>query len=129
MCLVLREGRLHFPKAPTGRLRLKFYADENPGIKLQNLWDDIPPIGAQAAECLGYPTQTPEALPERIINASSHEGDTVLDSFCGCGTAIATSQGLKRRWIGIDITHLAITLIKHRLHDAPTGHQPLQCHW
>ena len=110
-----REGRLHFPQAPTGRLRLKFYADESLGIKLQNLWDDIPPIGAQAAERLGYPTQKPEALLERIMKASSHEGDTVLDPFCGCGTAIAVSQRLQRRWIGIDITHLAITLLKHRL--------------
>jgi site-specific DNA-methyltransferase (adenine-specific) len=113
-----RENRLHFPTIPTGALRLKMYLDESPGIKIQNLWEDIPPIGAQAAERLGYPTQKPEALLERIIKASSNEGDTVLDPFCGCGTTISVAQKLKRHWIGIDITHLAITLIKHRLHDA-----------
>jgi hypothetical protein len=67
---------------------------------------------------LGYPTQKPEALLERIIAASSNEGDVVLDPFCGCGTTIAAAQKLNRRWIGIDITCLAITLIKHRLHNA-----------
>ena len=70
-----------------------------------------------AKERLGYPTQKPEALLERIINASSNEGDIVLDPFCGCGTTITVAERLKRRWIGIDITHLAITLIKKRLHD------------
>ena len=70
-----------------------------------------------AAERLGYPTQKPEALLERIIKASSNEGDVVLDPFCGCGTAIAVAQRLNRNWIGIDITYLAISLMKHRLHD------------
>jgi len=113
-----RENRLHFPARPDGALRLKMYLDESSGIRLQNLWDDIPPIGAQAAERLGYPTQKPEVLLERIIKASSNEGDLVLDPFCGCGTTIAAAQKLKRRWIGIDITHLAITLMKKRLLDA-----------
>jgi DNA modification methylase len=71
-----------------------------------------------AGETLGYPTQKPEALLERIIKASSNERDTVLDPFCGCGTTIAVAQKLKRHWIGIDITHLAVTLMKHRLKDA-----------
>jgi site-specific DNA-methyltransferase (adenine-specific) len=93
------------------------YLDESPGIKLQNIWDDIPVIGSQAQERLGYPTQKPEALLERIIRASSNEGDLVLDPFCGCGTALNVAEHLKRRWIGIDITHLAITLIKERLKD------------
>jgi hypothetical protein len=88
------------------------------GVSLQDVWTDIPPIAAQAAERLGYPTQKPEALLDRIIKASSNEGDIVLDPFCGCGTAIASAQRLKRRWIGIDITHLAIGLIKTRLQDA-----------
>src|SRR5206468_6298060 len=110
-----RENRLHFPEKPTGALRLKMYLDESPGIKLQNLWEDIPPIGAQAAERLGYPTQKPEALLERIIRTSTGEGDLVFDPFCGCGTTIAAAQRLDRPWIGIDITHLAISLIKHRL--------------
>lgn len=111
-----REGRLHFPAKPTGALRLKMYLDESPGVRLQNLWDDIPAIGSQAAERLGYPTQKPVALLERIIATSSNAGDTVLDPFCGCGTTIDAAQKLGRRWVGIDITHLAITLIKTRLH-------------
>jgi site-specific DNA-methyltransferase (adenine-specific) len=112
-----RDGRLHFPKNPGGRLRRKFYADETPGVKLQNLWDDIPPIGAQAQERLGYPTQKPRALLERIISASSDPGDIVLDPFCGCGTAVDAAQKLGRRWIGIDVTHLSIGLIEKRLHE------------
>ena len=112
------EGRLHFPSKRDGRLRSKLFADENLGTKLQNLWDDISPIGAQAAERLGYPTQKPEALLERIILTSSDEGDLVLDPFCGCGTTIAAAQKLNRRWIGIDITCLATALIKNRLRDA-----------
>jgi DNA modification methylase len=110
-----REGRLHFPTKPGGQLRLKMYLDESRGARVQNLWDDIPPLNSQARERLGYPTQKPEALLERIIRASSNEGDRVLDPFCGCGTTIAAAERLKRRWIGIDITHLAITLMKHRL--------------
>jgi site-specific DNA-methyltransferase (adenine-specific) len=112
------EGRLHFPSKPGGRLRLKYYADEHPGIKLQNLWDDIGAIGAQAQERLGYPTQKPQALLERIISASTNPGDVVLDPFCGCGTTIHAAQKLGRQWIGIDITYLAINLIKRRLRDA-----------
>ncbi|PZO91689.1 MAG: site-specific DNA-methyltransferase [Sphingomonas sanxanigenens] len=111
------EGRLHFPTNPDGRLRRKFYADETPGAKLQNLWDDISPIGAQAQERLGYPTQKPRALLERIISASSNPGDIVLDPFCGCGTAVDAAQKLGRHWIGIDVTHLAIGLIEKRLRD------------
>jgi len=94
------------------------YLDESPGTKLQNIWTDIPAIGSQAKERLGYPTQKPEALLERIIQASSNEGDMVLDPFCGCGTAVHVAQRLNRNWIGIDITCLATTLIKNRLHDA-----------
>jgi len=82
------------------------------------VWRDISAINSQAQERLGYPTQKPEALLERIINASSNEGETVLDPFCGCGTAISVAQRLNRNWIGIDITHLAIGLIKSRLLDA-----------
>ena len=115
------EGRLHFPTKDEGRLRLKLYADESPGIKLQSLWEDIPPIGSQAGERLGYPTQKPLALLERIIAASSNEKDLVLDPFCGCGTAVDAAQKLKRRWIGIDITHLAISLIEKRLKDRYAG--------
>jgi site-specific DNA-methyltransferase (adenine-specific) len=110
-----RENRLHFPAKPTGQLRLKMYLDESPGQKVQNLWTDIYPINSQAAERLGYPTQKPEVLLERIIKTSSNVGDVVLDPFCGCGTTIAAAQRLNRRWIGIDITYLAIDLIRNRL--------------
>ncbi len=111
------EGRLQYPSSPDGALRLKMYLDESPGIRLQNIWDDIPAIGSQAEERLGYPTQKPEALLDRIIRTSSNEGDTVLDPFCGCGTAIVVANRLKRKWVGIDITHLAVNLIKQRLRD------------
>jgi site-specific DNA-methyltransferase (adenine-specific) len=89
-----------------------------PGVPLQDIWSDLNPIGSGAKERLGYPTQKPEALLERIIRASSSEGDVVLDPFCGCGTALNVAERLKRRWLGIDITHLAITLIKKRLIDS-----------
>lgn len=112
------EGRLYFPKAKDGRIRLKIYLEDSQGTPVGNIWDDIPPINSQAQERLGYPTQKPTALLERIINASTNEGDTVLDPFCGCGTAVEVAQRLNRRWIGIDITHLAIGLIKTRLADA-----------
>jgi len=116
-----REGLLHFPLSASGALRLKMYADKSSGERLQSLWDDIPPIGAQAQERLGYPTQKPLLLLERIIGMSSDEGDLVLDPFCGCGTAIHAAQKLGRAWIGIDITHLAIGLIERRLKDAFPG--------
>ena len=89
-----------------------------PGCRFNILWVDIPPIIAGTAERLGYPTQKPEELLERILNTSSNQQDVVLDPFCGCGTTIAAAQKLGRSWIGIDITHLAITLMKHRLQDA-----------
>ena len=95
--------------------RLKRYLDEQRGRPFGDLWTDIPPLNSQAKERLGYPTQKPEALLERIIRASSNEGDVVLDPFCGCGTAVAAAEKLGRRWIGIDITHLAVALMKNRL--------------
>ncbi len=113
-----REGRLEFPKSPDGRIQRRRFLDEVKGRPVQSLWDDIEPISSQAGERLGYPTQKPEALLERIINASTEPGDTVLDPFCGCGTTIAAAQRLGRRWIGVDITHLAITLIRSRLADS-----------
>lgn len=98
--------------------QLKRYLDEQEGIPLSDVWADIPPLNSQAAERLGYPTQKPEALLERIISTSSNPGDVVLDPFCGCGTTIAAAQKRGRAWIGIDVTHLAITLMKQRLVDA-----------
>ncbi len=109
------EGRLHYTRS--GIPRYKRYLDEMPGVHIQSIWDDITPIGSRAAERLGYPTQKPEALLERIIRASSNEGDVVLDPFCGCGTAIAAAHKLDRKWIGIDVTHLSIALQKYRLQD------------
>lgn len=107
------EGKLHFTK--NGGIRIKRYLEDTKGTVLQALWDDIPPINSQAAERLGYPTQKPLALLERIIQVSSNPGDIVLDPFSGCGTAITAAEKLGRRWIGIDITHLAISMHKNRL--------------
>jgi DNA modification methylase len=111
-------GMIYWPEKSDGTPRLKWFADRLGGQAIPDVWTDIPPISAMAAERLGYPTQKPEALLERIVKASSNEGDIVLDPFCGCGTATAVAQRLNRRWIGIDITHLAIGLIKKRLDDA-----------
>lgn len=108
------EGRIYWP--PKGKVPAYIrYLDEMPGIPLQDVWVDIPPISAHAAERLGYPTQKPLSLLERIIEASSNPGDVVLDPFCGCGTTVAAAQKLGRFWIGIDITHLSIALMKYRL--------------
>ena len=112
-------GRLVYTKS--GMPRYKRYLDEMSGTPVTSVWTDIPPINSQARERLGYPTQKPEALLDRIITASSNEGDTVLDPFCGCGTTIASAQRLNRRWVGIDVTNLAITLIRSRLADSFGG--------
>ncbi|MFH1059139.1 MAG: DNA methyltransferase [Pseudomonadota bacterium] len=111
-------GMIYWPAKKDGIPRLKLFEDMLRGMALPDVWSDISPISAQAKERLGYPTQKPEALLERIVQASSNPDDVVLDPFCGCGTAITAAQKLGRRWLGIDITHLAITLIKHRLHNA-----------
>jgi site-specific DNA-methyltransferase (adenine-specific) len=97
---------------------LKTYLEDLPGIPLQSIWSDIPKIGNTAKERLGYPTQKPQALLERILTSSSNKDDIVLDPFCGCGTTVHAAQKLQRRWIGIDVTYLAINLIKERLTDA-----------
>lgn len=112
-----KAGKIHWPKKKNGMPRFKQYLDEMPGVPLQDIWTDIRPIHNLSTERLGYPTQKPEALLERIIQASSNEGDIVLDPFCGCGTTIAAAQKLDRRWIGIDITHLAVSLMKTRIRD------------
>jgi len=108
------EGRLYFPKNG-GTPSYKRYLDEMPGVALQDVWTDVPPISPKAAERLGYPTQKPEALLERIIGASTNPGDVVLDAYCGCGTTIAVAQKLGRSWIGMDITYQSISLILRRL--------------
>ena len=109
------EGKLHYSK--TGYARQKLYLSESKGVPVQNIWSDIPSLVGSNNERMGYPTQKPEALLERIIKASSNEGDTVLDAYCGCGTSVAVAQRLGRRWIGIDITYQSIALILKRLED------------
>lgn len=100
---------------------VKMFLDERKGIAAQDVWADIDPINMIAKERLGYPTQKPQALLERIISASSNDGDVVLDPFCGCGTAVHAAEKLKRQWIGIDVTHLAVSLIEKRMRDAFPG--------
>lgn len=112
-----KQGRIHWPKKEGGMPRLKQYPEDLPGIPLQDVWTDIRPMHNLSAERLGYPTQKPLTLLDRIIQASSNPGDVVLDPFSGCGTAITAAQKLGRRWIGIDITHLAIAMHKNRLKD------------
>jgi hypothetical protein len=119
--LLDENGRIHWPGKADGMPRLKQYAEDLPGVPLQDVVTDIRPLHNLAAERLGYPTQKPLALLERIIQASSNQGDTVLDPFCGCGTAVHAAEKLRRQWAGIDITHLAISLIEKRLHDAFPG--------
>ena len=114
-----KEGKLHYSK--TGYVRQKLYLEESKGIPVQDEWNDISSLSGAHAERLGYPTQKPLALLERIIQASSNKGDVVLDPFCGCGTAVHAAQKLERDWIGIDITHLAISLIEKRMKDAFPG--------
>lgn len=112
----LEEGRIVQTKPGTVP-RYKRYLDESKGTPVDSIWTDIKPIPAHGAERLGFPTQKPMALLERIIKSSSDKGEVVLDPFCGCGTAIVVAQSLARKWIGIDITHIAIALVKHRLKD------------
>lgn len=112
-----KTGRLHWPAKANGMPMLKRYLDEQPGVPAQDVISDIPPMHNLSDERLGYPTQKPRALLERIVAASSNPGDVVLDPFCGCGTAVDAAQKLGRRWVGIDITHLAIGLIEKRLRE------------
>jgi site-specific DNA-methyltransferase (adenine-specific) len=111
------KKRIHWPKKEGGMPRLRQYPEDLPGVPLQDVFDDIRPLHNLSAERLGYPTQKPVALLERIIQASSNPGDIVLDPFCGCGTTIDAAEKLGRKWIGIDVTQLATSLIKSRLRD------------
>ncbi|MCH7982809.1 MAG: restriction endonuclease [Chloroflexi bacterium] len=99
----------------TGLAAQKRYLDEMQGQPVDSIWDDIEPVQAHSKERLGYATQKPEALLERVISASSNEGDVILDPFCGCGTAVVAAHRLGRKWIGIDITYLAVDLMQNRL--------------
>lgn len=131
-------GLIHWAKKAGGGVpNYRYYLADAPGVALQDIWayqpgtegavyghpeegidEDVKWLGAKDRERLGYPTQKPEGLLERIVRSSSREGDVILDPFCGCGTTVAVAERLRRRWIGIDITHLAINLIRHRLQDA-----------
>jgi DNA modification methylase len=111
------EGRIYWPKRGTVP-QYKRYRKELKGKAVADIWDDIDRINPVGGERLGYPTQKPAALLDRIIRASSNEGDLVLDPFCGCGTAVEVAETLRRRWIGIDVTHLATAIIKQRLASA-----------
>jgi DNA modification methylase len=109
-------GMLHY--SGTGYVSKKLYLDASKGTPVQTIWSDISALSGSMAERLGYPTQKPLALLERILAASSNEGDVVLDPFCGCGTTVHAAQKMNRRWIGVDVTHLAVGLIQRRLRDA-----------
>ena len=129
------SGLILHPRASDGMPRYKQYLDSSEGLLHQDIWayqpgsrgllwnsdeavdEDVKWLDSES-ERLGYPTQKPQALLERIIEASSNEGDLVLDPFCGCGTAVAAAEKLKRRWIGVDVTHLAVALMKNRLKTA-----------
>ena len=115
------QGRIHYPARADGspdfekRLRLKRYLNEQKGAVIANIWSDIQPISAHAKERVGYPTQKPLALLERIIKASTNDGDVVLDPFCGCATACIAAEKLGRQWVGIDISSKAAELVQVRL--------------
>ena len=112
----IREGRVAIPAG--GEVpRYKRFLDESKGLPVGSVWDDINPINSQAKESLGYPTQKPLPLLERIIQTSSNENDIVLDAFCGCGTALVAAQKLKRQWIGIDVSPTACRVMAKRLRD------------
>ena len=118
-----REGRIWYPTFKDGTLdtsrrpRLKRYLDEMKGGVMGNVWSDISPINSQAKERIGYPTQKPLALLDRIIEASSNPGDVVFDPFCGCATACVAAERLQRHWVGIDLSPLAARLVNSRLRD------------
>lgn len=107
-------GKIYWPPKG-GWPQIKRYRDELQGLAVSDMWDDINKINPAGNERLGYPTQKPLALLERVIGASSNPGDVVLDPFCGCGTAIEAAERLGRRWIGVDVTYLAIHVIEARL--------------
>lgn len=110
-----RIGLIQWPEKKGGKPEHRRFLKDMPGVALQDVWTDIDPINARATERLGYPTQKPVALLERIVSASTQSGDVVLDPFCGCGTTIDAAQRLGRQWIGIDVTYIAVDLIDKRL--------------
>ena len=119
--LIDEQGLVEMTGEGAGWPHFRRYLEMMEGESPQDIIDDIPPLGRRHAERLGYPTQKPLALLERIIAASSNESDVVLDPFCGCGTAVHAAQKLGRQWIGIDVTHLAVGLIEKRMKEAFPG--------
>lgn len=113
-----KQNLIYWPEKAGGMPTYKRYLTKDKKIPIQDIITDINPISPTSQERLGYPTQKPLELLERIIRASSNPGDIILDPFCGCGTAIHAAEKLGRKWIGIDITHLAVGLIKRRIHSA-----------
>jgi DNA modification methylase len=111
------KGLLLFPKSLDGRIMRKKYLDESAGPILSNVWADISQLRGADSERLGYPTQKPVRLLDRIIKTSTNENDIVLDAFCGCGTALVAAQNLGRQWIGIDISPTACRVMAKRLRD------------
>ena len=103
------QGKIYYTK--NNIPRRKRYLDESKGLPTQDIWDNIEPLRSWHNEKMGYPTQKPEALLEQILTASSNESDVIADFFCGCGTAVTVAEKLKRKWIGVDISHLAVKLI------------------
>ena len=110
-----KKGLVYWPKKKGGMPNLKYYLSQNKGVPVSDTWIDIQSIEATSNESLGYPTQKPVELLERVILTSSNEGDIILDPFCGCGTAIVAAQRLNRNWFGIDVTHLAIGIMEQRM--------------
>ena len=121
--LLFAHGYIYLPKKLGGVPRFKRYLSKDDGLPVQDIIADIPPINSQAKERLGYPTQKPLALLDRIIEASSNEGDVVLDPFCGCATTCVSAHALGRLWTGIDISPKAAELIVQRLQQDRKGQQ------
>ena len=111
------EGRLEFPKKPGGRIQRRRFLDELKGKPVQNLWTDVDMLSSRSDERVGYPTQKPLALYERMIRASSNEGDVVCDPFAGCATTLVAAEKLQRQWVGMDIWEGAHKLVEQRLRD------------
>ena len=123
-----KEGRLHFPKNKNGRIQRRRFLDELQGKPIQNIWDDIEIVTAHSKERIGYPTQKPEALLERIILCASNEGDMILDPFMGGGTTAAVADKLKRQWIGIDQSVMAVKVTERRLQKHGAHFKMIECY-
>lgn len=118
------QGRIYWPPGGRGFPQIKRYRDDLKGLAVSDIWTDIDKLNPKAAERLGYPTQKPEALLERIIGASTRKGDVVLDPFCGCGTTISVAEKMGRDWVGIDISPTAVNIMDRRIKHIPGARSP-----